>query len=62
MSIDPGKLPLGPILEEAHRRERESEARAERYAQLHPNDGAGTSARGVRRVLHRLRLAITRHR
>jgi len=59
--IDPGKLPLGPILEEAHRRERESEARAELHAQLHADDETGTSSsRGVRGLLRRIRRAITR--
>lgn len=60
---DPGKLPLRQILEEAHRRERESEARAELRAQVHAEKQARTgSVRGIRGALGRVRDAITRRR
>ena len=61
--IDPGKLPLGQILEEAHRRERESEARAELMAEARAEGKNRTgSARGVGGALRRIRGAITRRR
>jgi hypothetical protein len=62
--IDPGRLPLGPILEEAHRRERDSEARAELHFHLQPDDDEDPSAppRGVRGALRRFRHALKRPR
>lgn len=63
MSFDPGRLPWRPdgLMEEAHRRERELEAKAELHAQLHSEDEERIdSVRGVRRALHRLRDAIWR--
>ena len=52
-------LPWRPPMEEMHRKEREVEAKAELYAQLHPDDEESThSARAFRRALRRVRDAI----
>ncbi len=59
--IDPGRLPYKALIRDAHRREREAEAKAALYAHLHPDDGEHTdSDRGVRHALRRLRDAISR--
>lgn len=61
--LDPGRLPFRQLMQEAHRTAREAEARAELHAQHRVDAEARiTSARGVRRVLRRVRDAIRRQR
>ena len=61
--IDPGRLPLRQVLDEAHRREAESEAKAELVSEaLAEKKKMRGSGRGVRGALGRIRGALTRKR